>query len=243
MSEFLNKIVVVTGGHQGNGLSIVENFLKKGSKVYSIDKKFKKNRKNSNLVEIKAEINNFRLVKKIIQKIGKKEKKIDILVNNAGISEKFSNKNLLNYWNRTISINLTAPYFLSYICLPFLKKAKNSTIVNITSLNGKIAMSNNPAYNASKGGLSALNACLAMDFSEHKIRVNAVSPGYIKTGMTNKSYNNKKAFKKRLDRMMIKNYGTPQDIANAVLYLSSNKSKYINATEIVVDGGLLKKGI
>ena len=243
MSEFLNKIVIVTGGYQGNGFSIVENFLKNGSKVYSIDKKHNKNKKKGNLFEIKAKINNFKLIKKIIQGIGKKEKKIDILVNNAGISEKFSNKNLLNYWSRTISINLTAPYFLSYICLPFLKKTKNSTIVNITSLNGKIAMSNNPAYNASKGGLSALTACLAFDFSKYNIRVNAVSPGYIKTDMTKKSLNDKKAFKKRIERMMLKDYGTTQDIAEAVLYLASQKSKFVNGTEIIVDGGLLKKGI
>ncbi len=243
MSEFLNKIVIVTGGFRGNGLSISENFLKNGSKVYSIDKNFKKSQKNGNHTKIKAEVNNFKIIKKIINTIGKKEKKIDILVNNAGISENFSDKDLLKSWNKTLSINLTAPYFISYCCLPFLKKIKNSTIINITSLNGKIAMSKNPAYNASKGGLSALNACMAMDFAEFNIRVNAVSPGYIKTGMTYKSYNNNKAYKKRLDRMMIKKYGSPQDIADAVLFLSSQKSKYINATEIIVDGGFLKKGI
>ena len=240
-----NRVAIVTGGAQGFGLAITKRFIESGARVLIWDKDTeylnKVDLKNTQKIEV--DVSNYKSVENAFAESLKYEKKIDILVNNAGISEKFSNKNLLNYWNRTISINLTAPYFLSYICLPFLKKAKNSTIVNITSLNGKIAMSNNPAYNASKGGLSALNACLAMDFSEHKIRVNAVSPGYIKTGMTNKSYNNKKAFKKRLDRMMIKNYGTPQDIANAVLYLSSNKSKYINATEIVVDGGLLKKGI
>ena len=243
MSEFLNKVVIVTGGFQGNGLSISENFLKHGAKVYSIDKKFKKSDKVKNFTKIKAEIDNFKSIKKIIDAIGKREKKIDILVNNAGISEKFSSKNLLINWKKTLSINLTAPFFLSYTCLPYLKKSKYSSIVNITSLNGKIAMSKNPAYNASKGGLSALNACLAMDFADFNIRVNAVSPGYIKTGMTYKSFNNNKAYKKRLDRMMIKKYGLPQDVADAVLFLSSQKSKYINGTEIVVDGGLLKKGI
>lgn len=243
MSEFLNKVVIVTGGFQGNGLCIVENFLKHGAKVYSIDKKFKKNEKIKNFTKLKAKIDNFKYIKKIINGIGKKEKKIDILVNNAGISQKFSSKNLLTNWKKTLSINLTAPFFLSYTCLPFLKKSTHPNIVNITSLNGKIAMSKNPAYNASKGGLSALNACLAMDFADFNIRVNAVSPGYIKTGMTFKSFNNNKAYKKRLDRMMIKKYGLPQDVAEAVLFLSSQRSKYINGTEIVVDGGFLKKGI
>lgn len=243
MSEFLNKIVIVTGGFQGNGLSISKSFLKQGAKVYSLDKKFKKSRVVGKLTEIRAEVNNFKLIKKIIISIAKKEKKINILVNNAGVSEKFHKKDLLNYWNKTLSINLTAPFFLSYICLPFLKKEKNSTIVNIISLNGKVAMSNNPAYNASKGGLSALNGSLAMDFADYNIRVNGVSPGYIKTGMTKKSFNNNRSFKERINRMMIKKYGSPDDIAEAVLFLSSQRSKYINATEIIVDGGFLKKGI
>ena len=104
-------------------------------------------------------------------------------------------------------------------------------------------MSNNPAYNASKSGLSALTACLACDFSKFRIRVNGVSPGYFKTNMTKKSFRDKKDYKKRIERMMLKNYGTTQDIADAVLYLASQKSKFVNATEIVVDGGLLKKGI
>ena len=104
-------------------------------------------------------------------------------------------------------------------------------------------MSNNPAYNASKGGLSALTFSLAMDFAKYKIRVNGVSPGYIKTDMTKKSFNNSKQFKKRVERMMLNSYGAPQDVANTVLFLSSSKAKYINSTEIIVDGGLLKKGI
>ena len=128
-------------------------------------------------------------------------KRIDVLVNNAGVSLSFPKKNISNYWNKTLAINLTAPYWLSLLCLPFLKKAKESNVVNITSLNGKIAMSNNPAYNASKGGLTALTFSLAMDFAKYKIRANAVSPGYIKTNMTKKSYNNFSQYKKRIDRI------------------------------------------
>ena len=152
-------------------------------------------------------------------------------------------KNINDYLNKTLSINLTAPYFLSLLCLPLLRKTKESNIVNITSLNGKIAMLDNPAYNASKGGLSALTFSQAMDFAKYKIRVNGVSPGYIKTNMTRKSYNDSSQYKKRVSRMMLDNYGTPEDVANTVLFLSSSEAKYINSTEVVVDGGLLKKGI
>ena len=91
-------------------------------------------------------------------------------------------------------------------------------------MNGKIAMSNNPSYNASKGGLSALNACLAMDFSKYNIRVNGVSPGYIKTDMTKKSRNNKKEYLRRINRTMNKTFGKPEDIANTVIFHLKNLS-------------------
>tara|TARA_Y100000590_G_scaffold465856_1_gene639386 strand:+ start:436 stop:1170 length:735 start_codon:yes stop_codon:yes gene_type:complete len=244
MSEFSNKVIVITGGYKGNGLAIVENFINNNAKVYSLDSKYPKKKEiNGKLVKLKTKIDSFKQIKNIINEIGRKEKKIDVLINNAGISLKLSKKNILSHWNKTIATNLTAPYLLSLLCLPYLKKSKQSSIVNITSLNGKIAMSNNPAYNASKGGLSALTFCLAMDFSKYSIRVNGVSPGYIKTDMTKKSLNNKYEFKKRINRMMIPKYGSPKDIADAVFFLASKNAGYINATEIVVDGGLLKKGI
>ena len=124
-----------------------------------------------------------------------------------------------------------------------LKKNNKSSIVNITSLNGKVAMSNNPSYNASKGGISALTMSQALDFSKFNIRVNAVSPGYIKTDMTKKSYNNSNEYKKKINRIMLNEYGLPNDVANAVFFLASESAAYINSSEIIVDGGFLKKGI
>ena len=132
---------------------------------------------------------------------------------------------------------------MSHNFLTLLRKSKNANIINISSLGSKIAMSNNPAYNASKSGLIALTFSFATDYSKYGIRVNSISPGYIKTNMTIKSYKNKKKYKARVDRMMIKKYGSTEDIANAVFFLCSAKSKYINAEDLVVDGGLLKKGI
>ena len=104
-------------------------------------------------------------------------------------------------------------------------------------------MSNNPAYNVSKAGLQNLSYSLAMDFRKHKIRVNNICPGYIKTKMTKKSFSNKKAFSERVNRMMLNTYGFPKDIAKAAIFLASENSNYINATDVIVDGGFLHKGI
>jgi NAD(P)-dependent dehydrogenase (short-subunit alcohol dehydrogenase family) len=173
----------------------------------------------------------------------KKEKKIDFLINNAGITLKYNFKNHLDYWNKTIHTNLTVPFYLSSISFNYLKKSSYPSIVNISSISSKIAMSNNPAYNASKGGLNSLTMSLAYDYSNYGIRVNAVCPGYIKTNMTKKSFGSKKLYKKRISRMITRNYGEPSDVANIVFFLCSKNSRYINAEEIVVDGGLIKKGI
>ena len=238
------KIAIVTGGFKGNGKAIVSRFLSEGFKVYSLDIRYKKNNFNKgSLIEFKINLEKPLEIKKIINIIKKKEKFIDVLVNNAGISLKQNKSNYLDIWNKTISINLTAVYLISIYCLSHLKKSKTPSIVNISSLNGKLGMSNNPSYNSSKGGVSALTLSQAIDFSKFGIRVNCVSPGYIRTDMTKNSFNNKKEFKKRINRMMLKKYGSPEDIANSVFFLTSDKAKYINATEIVVDGGLLKKGI
>ena len=101
-------------------------------------------------------------------------------------------------------------------------------------------MSNNPAYNVSKAGLQNLSYSLAMDFRKFKIRVNNICPGYIKTNMTKKSFNNKKSFNERVDRMMLNTYGFPNDIAKAAIFLASENSSYINGAAIPIDGGSSK---
>ena len=95
------------------------------------------------------------------------------------------------------------------------------------------AMSDNPSYNASKGGISALTMSQALDFSKYNIRVNAVSLGYIKTDMTKKSYNNSKEYKKRIGRTMLNKYGLPKDIAQ-FFFLASENASYINSTKLLL---------
>jgi len=244
MNNFFGKVIIVTGGFKGNGLSIVKAFLNFGATVYSLDSKHSKKKEiNDNLVKIKINLENLKEIKQTINYIGKQKKKIDILINNAGVSLINNKKNFLVNWNKTLSINLTSPYLLSVYSLPFLKKSEFPNIINISSLASKIAMSNNPSYNVSKGGISALSYSLAMDFSKFGIRVNSICPGYIKTDMTKNSFSKKKEYRKRIGRMMIKKYGTPEDVSSAVIFLCSENAKYINAADLVIDGGFIKKGI
>ena len=244
-NEFYKSPVIITGGGNGTGLQIVKKFLELGARVYSLDIRFKKKaiQKSKKLDQIQIDLSQTKEIIKFTNYIFKKEKNIKCIVNNAGITlEQSSNIfDVERYWDKTFDVNVKAPYLI----VNYLKKKlnKKSTIVNITSISGRVAMKNNPAYNSSKAALSSLTRSLAFDLSETGVRVNSVSPGYIKTNMTKKSYLNKKKRKSRTDRMMIENFGDSKDIANAVIFLASNKSAYINGEELVVDGGLLKKGI
>ena len=237
------KIAIITGGGGGIGGALVKEFIKHEYIVYSLEKKVFSNSEVTNLKKIQVDITNYLKIKKILKKIDLKFGKIDIIINCAGITRKIDQKNLLNYWNFTINNNLTAAFMISMLAYPYLRKSDNPSIINITSITSKLGMSYNPAYNASKAGLKNLSYSLAMDFKKDKIRVNNICPGYIKTNMTKKSFRNKKLFKERIQRTMTYRYGEPDDIAKAALFLASKDSKYINAADIVVDGGFLRKGI
>jgi NAD(P)-dependent dehydrogenase (short-subunit alcohol dehydrogenase family) len=241
--EFKNQIVLVTGGARGSGSEIVEKFLRLGSKVYSLDKSYKKKiSKKKNLIEIKLDVTNLKSVKSIVKLIKKNETKIKCIVNNAGISLPLNSANPEKYWNLTFDVNVKAAFLLVFYLQNKLKK-NYSSVVNITSISSKIAMQKNPAYNSSKAALAALTFSQALDFSKKGIRVNAVCPGYIKTKMTKKSFKNSQQRKVRTSRIMLEKYGETLDVANAVIFLASDNSRYINGEEIVIDGGLIKKGI
>ncbi len=241
--DLKNKIAVITGGFRGSGAEVIKLFIENNYKVYSLDKNFKKKIEYiENNVNYKIDLSDFNQIKRFANFIKKKEKKIDCLINNAGISL-VKNKNINTYWNKTLSVNLNAIFFITEFLLPLLKKSKFASIVNISSISSKVAMSKNPAYNAAKAGVLALTASQALDYSNFKIRSNAICPGYIKTNMTKKSFQNIKLRNERLKRLIIKRYGEPEEVANLVHFLCTEKSKYINGQDIVIDGGLTKRGI
>lgn len=243
MVKSKRKVVVITGGGRGIGQEIANEFFKKNYSVYTLDKNFSKNENFIKYKKIKVDVTKFNNIKKILKNISHTQGCIDVLINCAGISQPLKKNDLIKYWETTLKNNLTSAFMTSMFALPYLRKSKYPSIINITSITAKLGMSNNPAYNASKAGLQNLSYSLAMDFRKFKIRVNNICPGYIKTNMTKKSFNNKKSFHERVDRMMLNTYGFPNDIAKAAIFLASENSSYINASDIIVDGGFLHKGI
>ena len=240
----LKPTVIVTGGSSGIGFNLSNFFLDKGINVVNVDRKkikiFKKNYKFINCDLLKVN-----LIKKKLS-ILKNEKKIIGLINCAGITiSKESIKYKIRDWNKTLSVNLTAPFYLSQIISKIMLKNKTKgSIINIASISGKIAMPNNPAYNASKAGLLNLTKSLAVDLAKYKIRVNSISPGYTITSLNKKSWNNKSLRSIRTKKTSLKRWASPNEYNEAVLFLLDNKkSSYMTGANITIDGGWTSKGL
>ncbi len=237
--KFKNKYVIITGSNSGNGLAIAKAFLNLGAKVIRIDKKFTSNLKTKDIV---FNLEHYNKVPTLVKEIKKFTKKVDILVNNAGISEQsITPYQDFRVYHKTLSVNLHAPFYL--IALINKMMPKNSSIIQITSLGQKFGFSNNPSYQISKAGLAQLTRCAAFDLKKRKIRVNNICPGYIKTKMTIKSYNNSKKSFDRISRTISGRWGNPSDLVGAVLFLCSDYSSYINGSTIDVDGGWSTSGL
>ena len=163
--------------------------------------------------------------------------KIDVLINNAGVT----NDNLAirmkdEEWNKVINLNLTSSFLLSKYSIKKMIRNKNGKIINITSIVGHTGNIGQTNYAASKAGLIGMSKSLALEYGKKNIKINCVSPGFIKSEMTDKISDN---FKQSLqEKISLDRFGSPEDVANAVVFLSSSLSDYITGETIHVNGGM-----
>ena len=230
-----DKVCIITGGAGGIGSSLANLISHNGGKVCVLDKVIKKNNLKKNIDYYKCDLSNKKKVNIVVKRILKKYKRIECLVNAVGVSNESS-------FIDNINSNLITVYNLTKIIIEKMKK-KGGSIVNITSLNSELGFSNNPGYVSSKGGLKMLTKSFCIDYSKYNIRINNIGPGYIKTKMTKKKFQNKKDRKIRLDRIPMKRYGEPQELFGAVLFLLTDASSYVTGQDFYIDGGFLAKGI
>lgn len=231
----MSKNIVITGASKGIGKKIADYLCEFSD--YNIINISRSKNKNSKIKNYSCDISNYNEVKKIFKKI----KKIDVLINNSAIT-RYSYNHIINF-DKIIKTNLNGLFYCSYEATRLLKKSKQSSIINISSINAYQAFPNNPAYVSSKGAIKALTKSLALDLGKFNIRVNSISPGYINDGMSIKSYKNKKLSKQRVDRMIIKRWGKANDLFGALEYLMSDKSSYMTGQDMVIDGGWISKGL
>jgi len=163
--------------------------------------------------------------------------KLDCIVNNAGITrDNLTIRMTLEEWRKVIDVNLTSTFLLSKFAIKKMLKNKSGKIVNITSVVGHTGNLGQANYTASKAGIVAMSKTLAIEYSKKNININCISPGFIKTTMTDKI--DEKYKEMILSKIPSGRLGAPEDIANAAIFLCSNQSDYINGETIHVNGGM-----
>ena len=162
---------------------------------------------------------------------------LDCIVNNAGITQdNLAIRMSLDEWQKVIDINLTSTFLISKFAIKKMLKNKSGKIVNITSVVGHTGNLGQANYTASKAGIVAMSKSLAIEYAKKNININCISPGFIKTAMTDKIDEKFKDI--IISKIPSARLGDPDDIANAVLFLSSDKSSYINGETLHVNGGM-----
>ena len=223
--DFKDKVVVVTGGAQGIGKCIAEEFQKTGAMVCVIDKQ-----QGDHFV---GDIADKQVLEQFAKDVIEKHGHVDYLINNAlplmkGIDE-------CNYedFQYALSVGVTAPFYLTKLLAPHF--AEGTAIVNISSSRDRMSQPQTESYTAAKGGIAALTHALAVSLAG-KVRVNSISPGWIDTAYT--MYEGSDAVQQPAGRV-----GNPMDIANMVFYLCSDKAGFITGENICIDGGMTRQMI
>ena len=242
MIDFKEKKIIVTGASGGIGSSIVEKLSENGAEILASGTRIEKleilKSKFKNIKILKFDISQNDKIEEFIENSSKElGGNLDCIINNAGITQdNLAIRMTLNEWKKVIDINLTSTFLLCKYAIKKMLKNKSGKIINITSIvghSGNIGQSN---YTASKAGIIAMSKSLALEYAKKNINVNCISPGFIKTAMTDKI--DEKFKEVILSKIPSARLGQPEDIANAVLFLASNQSDYINGETLHVNGGM-----
>jgi len=236
-----NKKVIITGATGGIGNSLVKKFTDNGSIVLATGTKEEKlnNLKNkfSNIYIEKFNLDEHKNIESFIESASNKLGGLDILVNNAGITlDNISIRLTEENWKKVLDVNLTATFMMCKFAIKKMLKNKSGKIINITSIVGHTGNLGQANYSASKAGIVAFSKSLAIEYAKKNININCVSPGFIKTEMTDKINDE---FKKMLiSKIPSGDLGTGEDVSNCVAFLASDMANYINGETIHVNGGM-----
>ena len=242
MINLKGKNIIVTGASGGIGNSIVKKLSDNGANILASGTKLEK------LEQLKKNFEKIKILKFDISQSEKIEEfienatndlggSLDCIVNNAGITQdNLAIRMSMEEWQKVISINLTSTFLMSKFSIKKMLKNKSGKIINITSVVGHTGNLGQTNYTASKAGIIAMSKSLAIEYAKKNININCISPGFIKTAMTDKI--DEKFKEVILSKIPSGRLGEPDDIANAVIFLVSEQSNYINGETLHVNGGM-----
>ena len=236
-----NKKVLITGATGGIGNNLVETFDNFGATVFAtgtnVEKLNNLKKKYPKIYTEPFKLQDHQKIENFVEKVDEKLNGLEILINNAGItSDNLSLRLTEDNWKKVIDINLNSTFFICKYSIKKMLKKKYGKIINITSIVGHTGNVGQANYAASKAGMVGLSKSLAQEYAKKNININCVSPGFIKTEMTDKI---SEEFKKILiSKIPSGSLGTAEDVSNCVAFLASDMSKYINGETIHVNGGM-----
>ena len=242
MIDLRNLNIILTGATGGIGGAILKKLNLNHANIIATgtnEEKLKNIQENYNKVKVKKfDISSHSSIEEFVDECNKIfDNKIDVLINNAGITQDNLSIRMKNEeWNKVIEINLTSTFLITKNVIKKMLKNKKGKIINITSVVGHTGNVGQANYAASKSGIIGMSKSLALEYGKKNITVNCVSPGFIKSEMTDKIADNFKDT--MIEKISLERFGMPIDVANAVLFLSSNLSDYITGETIHVNGGM-----
>jgi len=240
------KTALVTGGARGIGKEIVEKLLSNGANVFFVDLNPSEHMEgyeklaSENGVKVvfkQANVADEEQITSVVNEILKEAGELDILVNNAGITRdgllfRMSAKD----WHDVLNINLSSAFYITKIVARHMAKLRRGSIVNISSIVGVHGNGGQANYSASKAGMIGLTKTVAQEIASRGVRCNAIAPGFIKTAMTDKL--NEEQKEGLLKQVPMGRLGLPQEIADLILFLSSDMSQYITGQVVEINGGM-----
>ena len=242
MNDLKKNNIIVTGATGGIGNSIIKKLYDAGANILATGTKNEKleelKKKFQNIQTLKFDISQTDNLENFIEDATKKlGGKLDCLVNNAGVTQdNLAIRMSIDEWKKVIDINLTSTFLISKFAIKKMLKNKKGKIINITSVVGHTGNLGQTNYTASKAGIVAMSKSLAIEYAKKNINVNCISPGFIKTAMTDKI--DEKFKEIIISKIPSARLGEPEDVANAVIFLASSHSDYINGETLHVNGGM-----
>ena len=242
MNDLKGKNIIVTGASGGIGNSIIEKLNQTGANILASGTKIEKlnelKSKFENIKILKFDISQSDEIKEFIENATKElGGNLDCIINNAGVTQdNLAIKMSLEEWQKVININLTSTFLMCKSAIKKMLKNKSGRIVNITSVVGNTGNLGQANYTASKAGIIAMSKSLVIEYAKKNININCISPGFIKTKMTDRLDDKYK--EAIISKIPSARLGEPNDVANAVVFLCSNQSNYINGETLHVNGGM-----
>jgi NAD(P)-dependent dehydrogenase (short-subunit alcohol dehydrogenase family) len=247
MRRLEDKIALVTGAGAGIGRTIAETFAREGAHVVVADRDGAAAGETASVI-VKSngaaqaetiDVTDTEQVKALMKRLAKTFGRLDVLVNNAGVGERSDFRHLDDVaWDRVWNTNVDGTVRCAREAFDLLKASGRASVINLSSVMATKHTRQMSVYSTTKGAVSALSRSLAVEYAPYGIRVNALCPGYVETALIGRYMANPMIAKALLTQTPLRRFGTPQDIANAALFLASDEAAYITGAGLNVDGGM-----